>query len=361
MGATASEATIRARFLLRWPGFTLNTDLVLPGRGITAVFGHSGSGKSTLLRCMAGLERSDTGHFSINGDCWQADDCWLPTWRRPLGVVFQQPSLFPHLSVMGNLQYGMRRANGSRRRLEQAIELFGIAPILDRRPARLSGGEQSRVAIARALAVDPQLMLLDEPMAALDHDRKAEILPYLERLHDELDLPVIYVSHAPDEVARLADHLVVLERGTVLASGPIAETLSRVDLPIRLGEDTGVVIDAEVVERDGRWSLVRAAFDGGSLWVRDNGWPLGHRARLRVLARDVSLSATAHDDSSILNTLPAQVVESAPDVHPALLLVRLKVGETTFVARLTRRSADRLQLAAAQALWIQIKAVAVIN
>ena len=356
-----STTTINAHFSLGWPGFALNADLTMPGKGITAIFGHSGSGKTTLLRCIAGLERAADGRLSVNGQRWQDGDYWLPTSKRRLGFVFQQPSLFPHLSVLGNLRYGMRRANGNRHRLEQAIELFGIGPLLDRHPERLSGGEQSRVAIARALAVDPQLMLMDEPMAALDHDRKAEILPYLERLHDELDLPVLYVSHAPDEVARLDDHLVVLEKGAVLASGPLAETLSRVDLPIRLGEDTGVVIAATIVERDGDWSLARAAFDGGSLWVRDNGLPIGHRTRLRILARDVGLSQQVHHDSSILNSLPAQVVESAPDVHPALLLVRLNVGRTTFVARLTRRSAARLAVAPGQALWIQIKAVALIG
>lgn len=359
--ATNPARAIHARLSLDWPGFAFRVDLSLPGQGVTAVFGHSGCGKTTLLRCIAGLERAARGDLTVGGACWQNAKQRLPVWRRPLGVVFQQPSLFPHLSVMGNLQYGLRRANGNRRRLEQAIELFGIAPLLDRRPERLSGGEQSRVAIARALAVDPQLILMDEPMAALDHDRKAEILPYLERLHDELDLPVIYVSHAPDEIARLADHLVVMAEGSVLASGPIAETLARIDLPIRLGEDTGVVVDATIVERDAEWSLARAAFAGGSLWVRDNGWPVGRRIRLRILARDVSLCGTARDDSSILNSLPAQVVESAPDVHPALSLVRLRVGCTAFVARLTRRSAQRLGIVPGLDLWIQIKAVALIG
>lgn len=209
---------IQARFRLDWPGFRLDVDLTLPGRGVTALFGHSGSGKTTLLRCIAGLERSPQGFLSFKGEVWQDAATWLPTYRRPLGYVFQEASLFPHLTVMGNLRYGLRRVTaGQRAHLEQAIELLGIAPLLKRRPDRLSGGERQRVGIARALAVNPRVLLMDEPLAALDHQRKQEILPYLERLHDTLAIPVLYVSHSPDEVARLADHLVVMEDGQALA------------------------------------------------------------------------------------------------------------------------------------------------
>ena len=204
------------------------------------------------------------------------------------------------------------------------IDLLGIDPLLDRMPARLSGGERQRVAIARALLTSPRLLLMDEPLAALDLARKQEILPYLERLHDELEIPVIYVSHAPDEVARLADHLVVLEQGRVLASGPLSETLARIDLPIRLGEDAGVVLEGEVAERDAHWHLARIAFAGGHLWVRDSGVPIGQRVRVRILARDISLALETHGDSSILNVLPATVEQIADDTHPALALVRLE-------------------------------------
>lgn len=356
---------IQARFQLAWPGFRLDVDLALPGRGVTALFGHSGSGKTTLLRCIAGLERPPVGRLSINGDTWQDERTWLPPHRRPLGYVFQEASLFPHLSVLGNLRYGLRRAktiaNGQGVSLEHAIDLLGIGHLLERKPDRLSGGERSRVAIARALAVSPRLLLLDEPLAALDHDRKQEILPYLERLHDELEVPVLYVSHAPDEVARIADHLVVLEDGRALASGPLGETLARLDLPIRLGEDTGVVIDAVVAERDEQWHLVRASFAGGSVWVRDTGMAVGHRARVRILARDVSLAHTHGDDSSILNALPAHVVAVADEAHPALALVRLDVAGTPLIARVTRRSAAHLGLRPGLPIWAQIKAVALIG
>ncbi|MGA7949030.1 MAG: TOBE domain-containing protein, partial [Thiobacillaceae bacterium] len=200
-----------------------------------------------------------------------------------------------------------------------------------------------------------------EPLAALDLDRKQEILPYLQRLHDELEIPLLYVSHAPDEVARLADHLVAVEAGRVVASGPITEILSRLDLPIRLGEDTGVVLDAVVAERDATWHLARADFAGGQFWVRDAGFPMGHPVRVRVLARDVSLALERQTGTSILNTLPANVVEIADDAHPALVLVKLKLGASPLVARLTKRSAAALDLRPGHAVWAQIKAVALIG
>jgi molybdate transport system ATP-binding protein len=354
---------IKARFKLDWAGFSLDVDLEMPGRGVTAFFGHSGSGKTTLLRCIAGLERAPDGFLSMNGEIWQDADTFTPTFQRPLGYVFQEASLFPHLSVRRNLEFGLKRVSAADRRvsLQDAIELLSIGALLERLPEKLSGGEKQRVAIARALAVSPRILLMDEPLAALDLQRKQEILPYLERLHDELEIPVLYVSHAPDEVARLADHLVVLDGGRVVAQGPLGETLARVDLPIRLGEDAGVVLDAVVAERDSDWHLARVEFPGGSIWVRDSGHPLGQHVRVRVLARDVSLALTRHSGTSILNTLPAAVVEVANDAHPALSLVRLNLGGSPLVARLTRRSAHALSLAPGQLLYAQIKAVALVG
>lgn len=353
---------IDARFRLDWPGFTLDVDLALPGRGVTALFGHSGSGKTTLLRCIAGLERAREGRLTVNGEVWQDERHWLPTHKRPIGYVFQEASLFPHLSVLGNLRYGMKRMFAPQRvSLDHAIELLGIGHLLDRKPDRLSGGERQRVGIARALSVSPRLLLMDEPLAALDLKRKQEILPYLERLHDELDIPVLYVSHSPDEVARLADHLVAMEDGKVLADGPLGDTLARLDLPIRLGEDAGVVIEAMVAERDANWHLIRVDFAGGNLWVRDNDMPLGHHARVRILARDVSLSHDKGEDTSILNALPARVTAIADDSHPALALVRLDIGDTPLIARLTKRSANHLALRPGMEVWAHIKAVALIG
>jgi molybdate transport system ATP-binding protein len=239
--------------------------------------------------------------------------------------------------------------------------LLDIAHLLERRPAGLSGGERQRVAIARALLTSPRLLLMDEPLAALDAARKSEFLPYLERLHDELEIPVIYVSHASDEVARLADHLVVLDAGKVVASGALGEILARLDLPIRLGEDVGVVLDAVVVERDQAWHLARVRFAGGTLWVRDCGHHTGHSLRVRILARDVSIALDKVDGTSVLNCLPASVAQLADEIHPALALVRLDIGGSPLVARITRRSAARLGLAPGMSVWAQIKAVAVIG
>ncbi len=354
---------IQARFHLVWPGFTLDIDLELPARGVTALFGPSGCGKTTLLRCIAGLERAPQGHLRISGDVWQDDDGnWRPTHKRPLGYVFQEASLFPHLTVMGNLRYGMWRISQAQQvSLDQAIELLGIAHLLERKPAGLSGGERQRVAIARALLTSPRLLLMDEPLAALDLARKNEFMPYLERLHGELDIPVIYVTHAPDEVARLADHIVVMDAGRAIASGPLTETLARLDLPIRLGEDAGVVLDAVVAERDAAWHLARVAFAGGSLWVRDGGQAIGQPVRVRILARDVSIALKQVTGTSIQNCLPATVGELADDSHPALSLTRLAIGPSPLLARLTRRSAVELGLMPGKPVWVQIKAVALIG
>ena len=358
-----SARNVTARFRLDRPDFSLDVDLQLPGQGVTALFGQSGSGKTTLLRCMAGLERA-TGEFRLGETLWQDERTFVPVHRRPLAYVFQEASLFAHLNVRKNLQFGQQRVPENLRRvsLEQAIELLGIGHLLERMPAHLSGGEKQRVAIARALAVSPQLLLMDEPLSALDFARKQEILPYLERLHDELDIPVVYVSHSPDEVARLADHLVVLEGGRATAQGPIGEVLAQLDTPIRLGEDAGVVVEASVAERDSNWHLARVEFAGGQqLWVRDGGQALGQRVRLRIPASDVSLTLEPQCGTSILNALPARIVEMAEDTHPALALVRLQVGTASILARLTKRSAAALHLHPGQSVWAQVKAVALVG
>ncbi|MDC7692302.1 molybdenum ABC transporter ATP-binding protein [Vogesella indigofera] len=354
---------IEARFRLDWSGFALDVDLALPTRGVTALFGPSGSGKTTLLRCIAGLERAPQGRLSVGGEVWQDAGRWLPTYKRPLGYVFQEASLFAHLTVMGNLRYGLKRLSGQQQvNLEQAIELLGIGHLLDRKADRLSGGERQRVSIARALAVSPRLLLMDEPLAALDLKRKLEILPYLERLHDELDIPVLYVSHSPDEVAKLADHLVVMDGGRVLTSGPLADTLTRLDLPIRLGEDAGAVLDATVAAVDKEWHLARVDFtEGGSLWAKDSGLSVGQQVRVRVLARDVSLTLDLPEHSSIQNILPGVVDGVADDDHPGLALVRVRVGRSMLLARLTKRAAASLNLAIGLALWVQVKSVALME
>ncbi|HEY0634771.1 MAG TPA: molybdenum ABC transporter ATP-binding protein [Gammaproteobacteria bacterium] len=359
--------SITARFDLTLGNFALHADLELPGRGVCALFGHSGSGKTTLLRCIAGLERVPGGYLEVNGEVWQDTSRALfkPTHQRPLGYVFQEASLFAHLSVRRNLEYGMQRVPHSERRvaLEHSIELLGIGQLLERKPAQLSGGERQRVAIARALATSPRLLLMDEPLAALDVQRKREILPYLERLHDELDIPVLYVSHSPEEVAQLADHLVLLELGRVVASGGLGEMLVRLDLPLAHDDEASAVVNAVVAAHDDHYHLTTLEFDGGRLVIARSAQPLGTRVRLRIHARDVSLALARHDDSSILNILPAQVMAIEP-ARPAQVLVKLctgSAGRTPLLARITRKSADALSLALGQSLYVQIKSVALMG
>lgn len=350
---------IRADLRLHRASFRLDVQLDLPGEGITALFGPSGCGKTTILRSIAGLEQDALGSVSVNGLVWQDEHQWVPPHQREIGYVFQEASLFPHLTVRGNLAYGRKRtAQAQQTDLDHLIDLLGIAPLLDRRPYSLSGGERQRVAIARALAVNPKLLLMDEPLAALDLRRKQEILPYLERLQRELKIPVLYVTHAPDEVTRLARHLVVLEHGRVLASGALVEILSRIDLPIRLGDDLGAVIEAAVAEIDQQWKLAQLIFDGGSLWTRDLGLATGTSVRVRVLARDVSIARDRPAPSTIQNVLPARIAELASDDSDGQALVRLQLGESVLIARVTQRSVADLGLQPGQSVWVQVKSVA---
>jgi molybdate transport system ATP-binding protein len=350
--------SLRLKFTLTRADFALNVDLQLPGRGITALFGPSGCGKTTLLRCIAGLERA-SGSLMVNEHLWQDATHFTPTHQRAIGYVFQEASLFPHLSVRGNLQYGMKRAsrNGNVA-IDPIIDLLGIRALLDRKPEGLSGGERQRVAIARALAVDPQLLLMDEPLAALDLKRKQEILPYLDRLQATLEIPILYVTHSPDEVVRLAHHLVVMDAGSVVASGELADTLSQLDLPVKLGQEAGVVIDSVVGSIESQWHLTRMDFDGGSVWIRDPGLAPGAKARVRILASDVSLAREQPGKSSIQNVLQGQIDGMRDDEHPGLVLVRVKIGETALLARVTKRAVSELALKTGDTVWTQVKSVA---
>jgi len=391
---------IGARLKLARRGFTLDVTLQLPERGITALFGPSGCGKTTVLRALAGLERA-AGRVALGDEVWQDDatGLWRPTHLRPLGYVIQDAALFPHLDVRANLDYGRKRSSAAAQgsstdarlasgpaaagvALDQVVDLLGIEPLMARRPDTLSGGERQRVAIARALATQPRLLLMDEPLAALDAPRKAEILPYLERLHRELALPIVYVTHAMDEVARLADHLVLLDAGQVRAAGPLAELLAQPDLPLARQDDAGVVIAATVAEHDRAYGLSRVQFAGGSLWVGETAAAPGDAVRARVLARDVSVTRQAPVQTSVVNVL--QVVLEAMLADRSTTLLRLRVGASSvgssagssgegsggpsvsatraspvwLLARITRRSAEALALQPGDALFAQIKGVA---
>ncbi len=355
---------VTASFSQRNGDFSLDVSLALPGRGVTAIYGPSGSGKTTLLRCIAGLERSGGGYLSVNGEVWQDDRAgvFVPVHQRPLGYVFQEASLFAHLDVQGNLDYGLKRVPASKRRvlLGQAIELLGIGQLLARRSDTLSGGERQRVAIARALATSPSLLLMDEPLASLDVQRKAEILPYLERLHDELDMPVLYVSHSPDEVARLADHLVLLDKGQLLAAGPARELMTRMDLPMAHGDSAAAIIDATVSGVEPHYHLSHADFAGGRISLLNPHLQVGQRVRVRIQARDVSLTLARQEGSSVLNVFAAVVSGLSPD-NPGQVMVSLDAGGSTLLARVTQKSADALALAPGKAVFAQVKGVAVLG
>jgi len=356
---------IHARFDLAFSGFALQAMLDVPAQGVTALFGPSGCGKSTLLRCVAGLERAARGYLRVNAETWQDDErkIFLPTHRRLLGYVFQEPSLFAHIDVRRNLEFGYVRTPPGQRKTtwERTVDLLDVGPLLHRMPEGLSGGEKQRVAIARAVLAAPRLLLLDEPLAALDVERKREILPFLQRLQQELSIPVLYVSHQIDEVAQLADHLVLLRAGRVIASGPLTQMLARLDLPMAQDEDAGVVIETQAAAHDERHHLVRLDFPGGHVYVARRALASGQLVRLRIQARDVSLALSEHRDSSILNRFPATIVELAEASNPANALVRLDAGGTALLARVTYRSLEQLQIGVGAKVWAQVKSVALMD
>ncbi|MGZ4979997.1 MAG: molybdenum ABC transporter ATP-binding protein [Methylobacter sp.] len=356
--------TILARFQLDYGGFKLDVDLKLPGAGITVLFGHSGSGKTTLLRCIAGLQRAPQGKLEINGNVWQDSErgLFLPTHKRPLGYVFQEANLFPHLTVRDNLYYGLKRIkqNSGSVKLEHTIELLGIGQLMERMPERLSGGERQRVAIARALAINPEILLMDEPLASLDFKRKQEILPFLSRLHQQLDIPVLYVTHSQQEVAQLADTLVILEDGQALASGPLSETQSRLDVPLAQDREAATVWQTTVAGHEADYHLTRVAFAGGSLSLPAVDAKIGTPLRVQIYARDVSIALEAPTATSILNVLPA-IISDIANGRDSQSVIRLQVGNQPLLAHISRKSVLLLGLQTGMAVYVQIKGTSTLS
>lgn len=354
--------TLEARFCIARGSFLLDVDLKLPSRGITAFLGPSGSGKTTLLRAIAGLEKDPNGRLTVAGEVWQDAARYLPTHRRCLGYVFQEASLLPHLTVRRNLEYGYRRVPMAARQVdfEDAVALLDIGALLGRRAAELSGGERQRVAITRALLTSPRLLLMDEPLAALDEEARQGILPRLEHLYEELQIPVLYVSHARDEVARLADHLALLEAGCLRAAGQTADILTRADLPLARGQDAEAMIEAEVAGSDEAYHLTFIDFSGGRITATGAAPPVGSRVRVRVLARDVSLVLSPPVGTSILNVFPARV-DGILETGGAQVTVRLDVGGTTLLSRITRKSTVALGLRDGKQVFAQVKSVALLR
>ena len=349
---------IELQLQLRRKAFTLDVGLTLPAQGVTVVFGPSGSGKSTLLRAIAGLEPAARGLVRIGDAVWQDGDMRLPPHRRAVGLVFQQAALLPHLSVHQNLRYGWRRSGAAANALPEWIDKLALEPLLARSPAALSGGERQRVALARALVCRPRWLLLDEPLSALDAERRAEILPYLETIRRQANIPVLYVTHAVEEAARLADHLVLLDAGQVRVSGPALQVLNRPDLPLALREDAAAVIEARVIGDDGH-GLLTLDSSAGTVFVHGLAHRAGTIVRMRVQARDVSVALSPHTDTSVLNIVPA-VLESLSQLPNGQLQLWLRAGEALLLARVSYHSTVRLQLREGLPVWAQIKAVALL-
>lgn len=321
--------------------FFLDVDTEIPAAGITGIFGESGSGKTTLLRCIAGLE-GPTGTE--------------PVHRRRIGFVFQEPQLFAHLNVRKNIEYGMRRNPQAGNSLAEVARLLEVENLLDRSTKELSGGEAQRVSIARVLCQSPRLILMDEPLSALDERRRNEVLPYLDRLHSETSVPIIYVSHNIDEICRLSDHLLVLDGGKIVAEGELQNTLARIDVPQLGGRNAGAVINATQRRYDSEFDLTLFEFSGGEVWVP--GRHESSAVRLRVSASNISITRVPAETSTILNILPA-VIEATAMETTATALVQLRLGDELLVARITRRSLQQLQLGVGEQVYAQVKSVTV--
>lgn len=357
---------IRIALKLKRADFSLTVDIDLPCQGVTVFFGPSGSGKTTILRCVAGLEKGQ-GQVVIGSQVWQdsAAGVFLPTWSRDLGYVFQESSLLGHLSVRGNLEFGLTRAHKSAEKkanateaLRHAIELLGIGHLLDRDPESLSGGERQRVAIARALAMRPKVLLLDEPLASLDLARRQEFLPWLEKMHAQLQIPVLYVTHSMQELTRLADQVVLLENGRSIQCGSVDEVVTGVQFSRLVGSQAGAVLRAVVVRHDHEFHLTAVTVGDQFIWLRQENLVIGDVVRLHVHANDVSVALAEPTDSSIQNRLHGVIQSIDDDVHLANVILKVRCQNQIILARITRRALDALNLELGTSVWCQIKSVA---
>lgn len=367
---TVKGDTIRVALSGTLGTFTLDVDFQSPTRGITALFGPSGCGKTTILRCIAGLEKL-SGKLVVGDQVWQDDATGLfrKPHERPIGYVFQESSLFPHLSVRQNLLYGAKRAerNGSQLgiREDEVVGLLGIEYLLDRATGALSGGERQRVAIGRALMSQPRLLLMDEPLAGLDRMTKDELLPYLEALHEHLSIPIFYVSHDMPEVRRLADILVILDRGRVMAAGPLADLETDPKLPLLRGADAAITLDGTICAIDQTYVLTTISVPGGEVTLPGLLGELGRVVRLRIGVSDVSFALAPPDGTTILNCLPVQIVSvtAQPDGEGQMNVIAA-LGEdgkgARIVGRITRKSQEALELVQGRAVFAQIKSVALL-
>lgn len=362
---TDNEGVIRAKLNIDYDDFQLKVELALPSRGVTVLFGHSGCGKTSCLRAIAGLVRLKQGEVRVNSEQWQSWDgkVFIPPFERRIGYVFQEPSLFPHLNVAQNLAYAEKRVRTSPILFnrDSILALLDINPLLNRYSSQLSGGEKQRVAIARALLTQPQLLLMDEPLSALDHARKEEFLPYLERLQRRWDLPIIYVTHSVQELARLADHIVLFHQGNIVASGGAQQIMSDAKFSHLLGEEMGSVFDTVVKKHGEKYGMTELMYGDVIFHVPGKIATLGERKRCRILASDVGIALDEPVSTTVLNRLPATIieVESASIQMGEVLVVLELINQQRLLAKITVKSLHELNLHQGKRVWALIKAVAI--
>ena len=352
--------SIEVNFQLKLRNFSLKVETVFPESGITALFGPSGCGKTTLLRCIAGLEPSVQGSLQVGDTVWQDERIFVPPHKRPIGYVFQGAVLFPHLSVHGNLDFALKRASEQSISFDEAVSLTGIAHLLERRTTKLSGGERQRVALARALLSSPKFLLMDEPLSALDRESKAQLLPYIEKLHETLSIPILYVSHSIEEVAHLADQMVLLSNGRVQGSGAISEMLTNLSLPLAKYDNAVSIIEAIVAKHDENYHLTYLRFDGGEILLPREDLSIGKSVRVAVHARAISLVLHVSKHTSILNVIPV-IVKEVSTLNKAQVLVRLMAANTLLLARITLKSATVMEIKPGASLYAQVKTVSLID
>ena len=345
----------------RFPTTQMDMAFEVPTPGVTALFGPSGSGKSTIIAAAAGLLRPDMCRIAIDGLVLADTESgvWLPPERRRVGLVFQDAKLFPHMSVATNLRFGMRRAAPGAVRFDEVVDLLGIGTLLTRRPHTLSGGERQRVAIGRALLAQPHLLLMDEPLASLDSARKAEILPYLTRLNTALRLPVVYVTHAVDEVVQLADSLVLIDAGHVVGCGTLSEIAARADLPLAQRDDAGALLLCRVAQHDAGRELTRLEGGGAAFWVPLLDAPLHAERRVRIPAREVILAGKAPDAISLHNIVPGTVRRIAAEVARRSVLVEIALPNGALLSRVTPDAIVRLGLSPGGTVLALIKSTSI--
>lgn len=341
--------------------FSLDVEFEFPKSGVTALFGASGSGKTTVLRCLAGLEGHAKSIVNISNEIWSDDQICLPAHKRSVGYVFQDAGLLPHLTVSKNLDYATKRSHQkcSERERSRIFSMLAIEHIMNKLPSQLSGGEKQRVSIARALLIKPKILLMDEPLASLDAKRKHEILPYLEKLHEHTEIPIIYVSHDLQEVAKLADYVVVIDEGRVIKADSVMATINDYRLSNIYHQELSSVIETEVEQIETQWKLSKVAIGQQHMWVVNNNDEVGKKLRLNIAAKDISVATSKPTDTSVLNILAGQLIEVSTTDSSSKVILKVAVESRHLFAEISLKSLDRLSLKEGDNIWLQIKTIAV--